>query len=190
MVKLDLIEKEDLEKIIEWNNDKSADYLLQWSGPMYNYPLTLTQLEEYIINQTKKEKSKIFVYKIMSINTNEIIGTIELREVDKSNKVGRVCRFLIGSKCDRGKGIGTKILKEVLRIGFEEFRFEKITLGVFDFNYGAIKCYENAGFVKEKIFKNVSKSSTGYWNLYEMGISKAEWQRVNEHCINKFTGKY
>lgn len=183
MIELDLIEKEDLEKIIEWNNDKSADYLLQWSGPMYNYPLTFAQVEEYIINQTKKEKSNIFVYKIIS-NTNELIGTIELREVDKSNKVGKVCRFLIGSEGDRGKGIGTKVLKEVLRIGFENFEFEKITLNVFDFNYGAIKCYEKAGFVKEKIFKNVSKSSTDYWNLYEMGISKVEWQRKNERLTN------
>ncbi|MBC2578762.1 GNAT family N-acetyltransferase [Clostridium sp. DJ247] len=72
----------------------------------------------------------------------------------------------------RGKGIGTKVLKEALRIGFEDFRFEKITLGVYDFNDSAIKCYENAGFTKEKFIENVSKSSTGHWNLYEMANSK------------------
>lgn len=32
MLKLELIEKEDLKKIVEWNFNKSADYLLQWAG--------------------------------------------------------------------------------------------------------------------------------------------------------------
>lgn len=79
-----------------------------------------------------------------------------------------------------GKGIGTKVLKEAIRIGFEDMKFQKITLGVFDFNHSAIKCYENAGFTKEKFLENVRKSSTGYWNLYEMEISKVEWQIKNE----------
>lgn len=180
MIKLDLIEKEDLEKIIEWNANKPADYLLKWAGPMYSYPLTLTQVEKYFFNNVKKDNSNIFVYKIQLINTDEIIGTIELREVDKSNKSGKVCRFLIGNENFRGKGIGTKALKEALRIGFKYFQFEKITLQVYDFNNSAIKCYENAGFMKEKFLENVSKSSTGYWNIYNMAISKIEWQIKNE----------
>ncbi|HEY8890320.1 MAG TPA: GNAT family protein [Clostridium sp.] len=175
MLKLEYLQKEDLKKIVEWNVKKSADYLLQWSGPAYSYPLTIEQVEDYFISNN----SNIFVYKILSIDTDEFIGTIELCETDKSNKIGRVCRFLIGEENYRGKGIGTEVLKEILRIGFKDFKFEKITLGVFDFNYGAIKCYENAGFMKEKFLENSRKSSTGYWNLYEMSISKTEWQISN-----------
>ncbi|MCY6372606.1 GNAT family N-acetyltransferase [Clostridium ganghwense] len=179
MTKLEYLEKEDLEKIIDWNINRSPDYLLQWAGPMYNYPLTISQVEDYFFNDVKKDNSNIFVYKIRLVDTDEIIGTIELREIDKSNKVGRVCRFLIGEETVRGKGIGTRVLKEVLRIGFEDLKFEKIKLEVFDFNYSAIKCYENVGFVKERLLENVRKSSTGYWNLYEMAISKIEWQINN-----------
>lgn len=174
MIKLELLKKDDLEKIIEWNINKDADYLLQWAGPKFSYPLTLAQVENYFFYEVKKENSNIFVYRIRFVNTAEVIGTIELREIDKNNKVGRVCRFLIGKENVRGKGIGTKVLKEVLRIGFEDLKFEKITLGVFDFNHNAIKCYENAGFVKNKFLENVRKSATGYWNLYEMVISKNE----------------
>ena len=176
MIKLQYLEKEDLRKIVEWNSDKSADYLLQWSGPTYSYPLTIKQVEDYFISNN----SNTSVYKILSVDTDEFIGTIELRETDKSNKIGRVCRFLIGEENYRGKRIGTHVLKEVLRIGFKDFKFDKITLGVFDFNYGAIKCYEKAGFVKEKFIENSRKSSTGYWNLYEMSISKIEWQIRNQ----------
>lgn len=180
MVKLDLLEKEDLKKFIEWNVNKSADYLLQWAGTLYSYPLTLAQVENYFQNEVKKDNSNIIVYKIRLINTGEIIGSIELREVDKDNKVGRICRFLIGEENNRGKGIGTKVLKEAIKIGFEDIKFEKITLGVFDINQNAIRCYENTGFTKEKILKNARKLSTGYCNIYEMAISKVEWQIKNE----------
>ncbi|QSX05208.1 GNAT family N-acetyltransferase [Sedimentibacter sp. zth1] len=178
MIKLEHIEKEDLKKIVEWNKNKSDDYLLQWAGPIYTSPLTLEQVNDYYFNTIKKEGFNINVFKIQLVDKNGFIGTIELREIDKSNKVGKVCRFLIGEDNCRGKGIGTQVLKEVLRIGFEDLEFKKITLGVFDFNHGAIKCYENVGFIKEKFLENARKASEGYWNLYEMSISKINWKKI------------
>ena len=177
MIKLEIIEKEDLKKLIEWNLSKSADYLLQWAGTAYNYPLTIEQVENYFMNNVKNDNSNIFVYKILLVDTGEIIGTIELRETDKDNKIGKICRFLIGDESTRGKGIGTKALKEAIRIGFEDMKFEKIRLVVFDFNHNAIKCYENVGFTKEKFIESARKSSTGSWNLYEMAIARDEWEK-------------
>jgi len=174
MIKLSLIEKEDLIKIVEWNANKSADDLLQWAGPVFSYPLTLGQVENYYLNEAKRENPNVLIYKIILTETEEIIGTIEVRDIDEEKKIGRVGRFLIGSEDIRGKGIGTKALKEAVRIGFEDLKFNKITLGVFDFNESAIRCYEKVGFVKVKFTKNARKSSNGYWNLYEMAISKEE----------------
>ena len=170
-----MIEKEDLGKIVEWNENKSADYLLQWAGPVYNYPLTLAQVENYFLSEVKKGNSNIFVYKIQLSDRCEIIGTVELRQIDENKKIGKVCRFLIGDEGIRGRGIGTEVLKEILRMGFEDLNFQKITLGLFDFNQGAIKCYENTGFTKVKLIENARKTSNGYWNLYEMAISKDAW---------------
>jgi Acetyltransferases, including N-acetylases of ribosomal proteins len=174
-MKLELMNKEELYNIVEWNKDKSADFLLQWSGPSYTYPLTITQIEDYYSNEAQKEDSNILIYKVIG-DGDVIIGTVELKEKDKENKIGRVSRFLIGEEEVRGQGIGAKILNEVLRIGFEEMGYEKITLGVFDFNRRAIKCYEKVGFKKEKLLENARKAANGYWNLYDMGISKSEWK--------------
>lgn len=55
-------------------------------------------------------------------------------------------------------------------------KFEKVTLGVFDFNENAIKCYESSGVKKERLIENAKKCAAGYWNLYEMAISKIDWQ--------------
>lgn len=45
---------------------------MQWAGPMYKYPLTLTQVEKYFINDVKKDNSNIFIYKIQITNTNGV----------------------------------------------------------------------------------------------------------------------
>ncbi len=178
MIKLELLGKEeDLQKIVEWNVNKSSEYLLQWAGPKFDYPLTFEQMEKYFFKEIKKENSKILVYKILITGTEEMIGTVEIRETDKENKVGRICRFLIGEEKNRGRSIGTIALNEALKIAFQDMKFKKMTLGVFDFNYDAIRCYEKVAFVKEKFSENIRKSTTGYWSLYEMGISKLEWQR-------------
>ncbi len=171
MIKLELMKREDLEKVLSWNKDKDEDYLLQWAGPLYSYPLTLLQLKDSL-KAANKEVSESYIYKIISKESNEIVGTIELKVIGE--KIGRVCRFLIDEQY-RGGGRGTEAIEEVLSIGFEKLGFDKITLGVFDFNEGAIKCYEKVGFVKDEFKENARKSSKGYWNLYNMGISKTKW---------------
>lgn len=175
MVKLEPLEKEDFHKLIEWNENKSSDYLLQWAGPTYNFPFTIEQIENYFNNEVNKENSNIFVYKIKHVETGKIIGTIELRETDKSKRTGRICRFLIGDENIRGQGIGTIALTEAIRIGFEDLKYEKITLGVFDFNTNAIKCYEKTGFRIENLRRNARKSPAGYWSIYDMAITKEEF---------------
>lgn len=180
MIRLESFETSDIDKVIEWNKDKTADFLLQWSGPAYNYPLTREQLEKNMKDEAGKENPKLHIYKAVLEETGDMIGTVELRERDKENRTGRVGRFLIGDKKLRGKGIGRLVLHKVLNIGFNELGFEKITLGVFDFNQGAIKCYEAVGFVKCELKENYRKSENGYWNLYEMAVTRDEWYRKKQ----------
>lgn len=175
MIKLEPMQKEDFKKVIEWNEGKSADFLLQWSGPFYKYPISQKQFDSYYDDYISKEKDTLFVFKIIYKETNEMIGTIELDIKDNVNKIARVARFLIGEDNLRGKGIGRETLKEVVRFGFEDLNLNKITLGVFDFNKNAISCYESVGFKIETLKEKYRESETGWWNLYDMGIAKEQW---------------
>ncbi|MFL0245602.1 GNAT family N-acetyltransferase [Candidatus Clostridium stratigraminis] len=178
MIKLEPLHKEDFKKIVQWNEGHSAEFLLQWAGPFYEYPLTEEQIERYFENYVLKEKDTLYVYKIISLETNEMIGTIELYQKDPINKIGRIGRFLIGDENHRGKGAGKEALKEAIRIGFEKLKLNKITLGVFDFNISAIKCYESVGFAIEELKENFRKIGDSYWNLYDMGITKEKWEEI------------
>jgi len=47
---------------------------------------------------------------------------------------------------NRGLGIGTKAVKELLSIGFNDLNLHRIWLGVFKSNENAIRCYRKCGF--------------------------------------------
>jgi len=172
MIRLEFLEKEDFNKIVEWNKNKSREFLYQWATYWFQYPLTEKQIEEKLINKTNMTDSNIYVYKIISDETNEMIGTIVLFNIDRLKGTAVAGKFLIGDESQRGRGLGKQILRELVRIGFDEHGFNNITLNVFDFNVGAIKCYESVGFVKKNFTEKVWESSNGFWNLYEMTISK------------------
>ncbi len=174
MVKLEHLERRDIEKIIEWNKDKSEDFLLQWAGSQYKYPLTEEQIHQRLIAGANKEDSDTYIYKIISSESGEMLGTIELSKIDRINRTARVCRFLIGEEQQRGAGIGRAALEQAVKKGFTVFKAEKIYLGVFDFNTNAIKCYESVGFKKEKLTENARKAKNGFWNIYEMAITREE----------------
>lgn len=178
MIKLEPLQKEDFKKILLWNEGKSAEFLLQWSGPFYKYPLTEEQLEKYYDDYISKEKDTLFVFRIIDVESKEMLGTIELDVKDKINKIGRVARFLIGESC-RGKGIGKEALKEVESFGFEKLNLNKITLGVYDFNISAINCYKKVGFIIEELKENYRTINNSNWNLYDMAITKEIWDRKN-----------
>jgi len=172
MIRLDYLQKEDLSKIVEWNKDKSRDFLYQWSSYWYQYPITEKQIEDRIMNKANMPGSDFYVYKVILEEADEMIGTIELFNIDRISKTAFAGKFLIGDESQWGRGLGKQILKEVVRIGFDDIGLNTINLNVFDFNIGAIKCYESVGFIKKKLKEKVWESENGFWNLYEMSIER------------------
>ncbi|MBX4149174.1 GNAT family N-acetyltransferase [Paenibacillus lautus] len=176
MITLEYFEPADFNQLIEWSGDE--EFLLQWSGPQFKYPLTTDQLIDYIDAANDKDTSSKFIYKAVEQNTNQLVGHVSLGNIDRSNRSGRIGKVLINQE-HRGKGYGKQIINHVLRIGFEEFNLHRISLGVFDFNTSAIQCYEGVGFVKEGLLRDSRRYKETYWNLIEMSILEDEWRRIN-----------
>ncbi len=172
MIRLEYMTRDDFVKVLDWNKSTTPEFLLQWAGPIFEYPLTEEQLHTYFSRGVNEQTSDTFVYKIVEGENNHSIGMIELGKVDRKNKSGRVGRFLIGERDFRGRGTGQFVLQTIIGIGFEEFGLYRISLGVFDFNLPAIRCYEKVGFVKEGLLRDARKVGNCYWSLFEMSILK------------------
>ncbi|MDO3410585.1 GNAT family protein [Saccharibacillus sp. CPCC 101409] len=177
MITLRPFEAEDFDQLIEWSGD--AAFLLQWSGPQFQYPLSREQLAEYLSTADDNDSASRYVYKAADESLNETVGHISLGGIDRYNRSGRIGKVLVG-RGHQGKGYGTQMVDEVLRIGFEEQGLHRISLGVFDFNHSAIRCYEKCGFVREGLIRDARRFQDEFWNLIEMGILEDDWRRLKQ----------
>lgn len=178
MVQLEYFSKEDFKQLIEWMN--SEHLITNWAGSLFRYPLTEDSLDWYIEDTNDIVTSDAFIYKALDTKTGKTVGHISLGSVSEKNRAARISRVLVGNTAERGKGYCTGMINAMLKIGFEELKLHRISLGVYDFNTSAIRCYEKCGFVKEGLMRDVLRyEDDNYWSLYEMSILEDEWRELH-----------
>jgi RimJ/RimL family protein N-acetyltransferase len=108
------------------------------------------------------------------------IGHAEIYLSADSAKIGRI---LVGSKQERGKGIGQMIVHLLLDYIFSHLQRNLVELNVFDWNTVAIKCYEKVGFTINpgKKLERTIKDKT--WIAINMTIDKSAYtdRRLGEN---------
>lgn len=176
MIQLQYFTSSDFKQLIEWSGD--ASFLLQWAGPQFTYPLTEEQLRNYIAGANDLNNSEKLIYKAVEVQSNLVVGHVCLGSIDRRNRSGRVGKVLVGHSSIRNNGIGSAMIKAVLRVGFDELKLHRISLGVFDFNHAAIRCYEKVGFSKEGVLRDARRHQDSYWSLVEMSILENEWRDI------------
>ncbi|WP_309274987.1 GNAT family protein [Paenibacillus sp.] len=146
------------------------------SSPNFTFPLDEQQLEKYIEGANDIHRSEIMIYKAVD-DSGTAVGHISIGRIKRDNRSGRVGRVLV-SPLARGKGIGTEMMNNILRVGFEELQLHRINLGVFDFNHSAVQCYRKAGFKEEGLQRDTIKYRDQYWSVFEMSILEDEWRNI------------
>ena len=156
MIELEPFTENDFQILKSWIITEKE--LFQFAGPIFSYPLTDEQLIDYVNMPDKKP------LKVVLTATRKIIGHCEL---NFENNNQRLSRILIGDKAYRGKGLGAQIVLKMMAIIFENTKIKEVDLNVFDWNIGAIKCYEKVGF---KIDHNKTT---------KLQVSDEVWTRLN-----------
>lgn len=159
---------EDCETLLSWIS--SADALFQWSGPWdFRWPLDLAQLRRDL--ERPGDRRRLYA----AVDTSgELVGHAML-SVQPEHRLGVIGRVLI-DPARRGEGLGTALMDEIVRVGFDELGLHRLQLGVYDFNLGAIACYERVGFEIEGRLRDSTRGSTGYWSGYVMGLLEPEYR--------------
>ncbi|HEX2960174.1 MAG TPA: GNAT family protein [Ignavibacteriales bacterium] len=174
MIELRQFTREDFHQLIDWVTSPSLLY--QWAGTIFTFPLTTSQLENYILEAEKPGPPRL-IFTVEDALTKKSLGHIELNSIDRKNRSACICRVLVGPENFRGKGIGQEMMRKILEVGFKELNLHRIELNVFDFNTSAIACYEKSGFVREGFHRDVRRVGNEYWSLYRMSILKDEWEK-------------
>jgi [ribosomal protein S5]-alanine N-acetyltransferase len=173
----------DILKLIDWMGDADEYDMMFWSGMHFTSPLTEKQVKNYLVDNVVSGRSRFFVIEAHNITNYDSdkkdyfqVGVISLGKIDRINRTARLGFVLIGDKDMRGKGLAAQAVSRVLDIGFSEEKLHKISLGVFDINTPALRCYTGLGFHREGVLRDHYFVKGKYLNLIEMSILSSEWK--------------
>ena len=133
-------------KYLSWMRDIDVIKYLESGGRDYSKEM----LEKYLENI---EINKILSWAIILKSNKSHIGNIKIDPIDKKKLIGEY-GIMIGDKTAWGNGYAKEASKEVLKFCFQNLLLNKISLGVKIKNRGAIKLYQNLGFVEIENFDN------------------------------------
>lgn len=159
---------QDAENIVSWIKDEEA--LRKWSSDRFgDFPITSGDINrKYLECNGDCEEADNF-YPLTAFDDNDVVGHLILRYTDSKKKVIRF-GFVIVDDAQRGKGYGKQMLLLAVKYAFEIFGAEKITLGVFDNNESAYRCYKAVGFVEngEEMYCELFGKQ---WRIVEMEMA-------------------
>ncbi len=163
MLKLKPYKACDAETIISWI--KNEYNFRQWSADRYkNYPISANDMNDYY----NREKSKNQMWIMSAYDESGIVGHFTLRFPKKEIQEIRLGFVIVDDK-KRRKGYGKELVQLAIQYAFDSIKGSKISLGVFENNMAAIRCYKSCGFQEVKL-KNIEsyKSMGEIWNCIEM----------------------
>lgn len=158
----------DAQAITQWSKDEYA--FRQWSADRYEkYPVTPEDMNLYYDRDRNNDR----IWGMTAFDETGIVGHFTMRFPDDHSCDEIRLGFVIVDDKRRGKGYGKEMLSLAIRYAFEFVKVKKISLGVFENNKAAIKCYESCGFERVKPENTESYHCMGeVWNCIEMEMMR------------------
>ncbi|WP_120511221.1 GNAT family N-acetyltransferase [Photobacterium salinisoli] len=147
---------QDYSLLMDWVTDE--EFNLLWGGPVYQFPLTIEQIEKHIA----RPEVHPYLFQV----EGQTKGYIELYQ--SAPKHCRLCRVLVANESDRGKGYGRMLLDMAVEKAEFEFGAEVISLAVFEHNFRAVNCYRGMGFETYQADRATRVFNGEPWTLLQM----------------------
>jgi RimJ/RimL family protein N-acetyltransferase len=129
----------DAEHWARWEND--FDVALPLGDEAYQI-CSLEKAREFVAEAISHQSP---VFTIVENENDRPIGRgvlFNINHVDRKAMLG----ILIGEADYRGRGYGTEAVQLLLQYAFNLLNLNSVSLGVFEFNPAALRCYEKVGF--------------------------------------------
>lgn len=141
----------------------------QWCADRYErYPVTPDDMNSYHKQYIGGQRSVA----LTMVDGEEIVGYITLRTPAEDSSEQRL-GFVIVDDSRRGKGLGKYLVSMAVDYAFLKLGATKVSLGVFENNPAAIRCYKSVGFHRVVRLETESYECLGeMWNCIEMEYHK------------------
>lgn len=166
--------KDDARTILSWCEDEST--FRKWTSDRYDsYPITEKDMNHKYFDCNGDCAEADNFYPMTACDENGIVGHFILRYVGAHRDILRIGFVIIDSQ-KRGHGYGKRMMRLALEYAFRIAGARKVTIGVFENNIPAYRCYKAAGFHDVKQEAEVFCDLFGEtWKILELEINQDEY---------------
>ncbi len=170
-VTLRAIERDDLQRLWEFNNDLAVELAGGGDPPMpQSYERLVADLEREW--QKGGRDDSLFAIEV----DGAIIGLCQLSNFNQTARNAEL-GITIGDKEYWGQGYGSEAIALLLHYAFQYRNLNRIWLWCHGANQRGIRAYKGCGFVEEGRLRQHVWSNGSYDDAVYMGILRDEWER-------------
>lgn len=127
------------------------------------------------LHEAWAEDKKHYMFALRLRSDSRLLGFVQLRICDWNQGVAKLA-LGIGNPADRGHGYGTQALSLILRYAFIEVNLRRVSGSAPEYNTGAARFVERAGFVLETRRREAVYHAGRRWDHLEWGLLRQEWK--------------
>ena len=177
LIRLASIDPEkDAETLSRWTHDPEYLRLTDADPARPLAPGQVKKKLEEMEKEAQKDKNQ-FHFAIRTRADDRLVGSASLRWIRWTHGAGLI-QLGIGQPDDRGKGYGSEALKLILHYAFDELNLHRVGAVTFEYNAGALRFLERAGFVVEARRRQALNRNGRRWDALMLGLLRDEWKPV------------
>ncbi|MBP5581366.1 MAG: GNAT family N-acetyltransferase [Ruminococcus sp.] len=151
--------------ILSWI--KNEREFRMWSADRFgDYPITP---DAFAAHYNKCEDTGLFFPFTAVDDKGRVVGHMILRYTDDTKTEVRFGFVIVDSSC-RGKGLGREMLELAKKYAVDVLHAKKLSLGVFENNPAALKCYRSVGFEECQCGEEFFDVLGEHWKCIELTL--------------------
>jgi RimJ/RimL family protein N-acetyltransferase len=163
--------------VSRWTHDAEYLRLLDTAPARPASPAEMKKKYETLEKEIEEGKNQFyFTIRLRSDDPQQndrLVGFARLYEIEWSHAVGLVV-LGIGDPADRRKGYGTDTLNLLIRYAFKELNLFRLSALLPEYNPGALRLFQKAGFVEEVRRRQALNRDGRFWDLIHVGLLRDE----------------
>jgi RimJ/RimL family protein N-acetyltransferase len=141
------------------------------------YPNAVAQVKKKLeaLEKRLEESKNMYYFHIRDRQDDRLIGFATIRWIEWTHGTGWL-HLGIGDPKDWRKGIGSEVLDLLLQYAFNELNLYRLTAIIPEYNPGARRLFEKAGFMEEVRRRQALNRDGQRWDLLLYGLLREEWE--------------
>jgi len=174
-IRLRAVEPEDWTAFVAWNAEEDTERSLDF----LRFPQSHDAVRRWVAELAARRPTTDEYTLLIETAEGVVAGGIATHHCDR--RVGSWSYGVNVLAAHRGRGYATEAVRLLARYMFGELRYQKLTVGVYDFNTPSIRLHERLGFQPEGRLRRFGFSGGHFHDLLIFGLTAEEFTPAETH---------